>query len=64
MSETIPSEVFADQQIDSCPDCGDNIVNGQGVYICMDDDCQWTGVWTEVGWEHSDAVGNSPLTYG
>jgi hypothetical protein len=64
MSETIASEVPTEQHIDSCPDCGDVIVNGQGVYTCVDDDCQWIGVWTEVGWERGDIVGNFPSTYG
>jgi hypothetical protein len=63
MSETIPSEVTAEHQIDSCPSCSDAMVNGQGVYICIDDACQWAGIWTEVGWKQSDAAGNSPSVY-
>jgi hypothetical protein len=50
------SHLPAEQPTDSCPACGDRVVNGQGVYVCIADDCHWTGLRTETGWNRTDTA--------
>lgn len=42
----------------ACPDCGGELLNGQGLFICPD--CAWTGTLTEEGLSELEAVDLGP----
>jgi hypothetical protein len=46
----------ADISIETLVGEGDHVVNGQGVYVCIADDCHWTGLWTERGWDQARPI--------
>lgn len=41
-----------------CPDCGAELVNGQGVFVCPD--CGWSGIPSADGWEVPAAEVEAP----
>lgn len=60
--QTAVVESSVDRSVDSCPDCDERVVNGQGLCVCIDDDCYWVGVWTEAGWYRDHDAAERPVT--
>ena len=45
--ESDPSSTATTTNGSDCPDCGESLIDGQGLYACPD--CRWTGIVSETG---------------
>lgn len=48
--------------VGDCPRCDGGVINGQGVYSCLDPDCEWVGLQSDGTFVALDRPGERVLT--